>query len=141
MRSHASARYAGHGNSNAPERIATGALGGYMEPDDDLLSREIQPTIIGAEAFHGPVRDGKAWDHLAMVVRQRGVTAGGATGGGGAGRRNWGEAKRWGVRARGPGCAVRSRRHGYRIKPYGQLVLVSLTPYSASTPSLSTSWS
>jgi hypothetical protein len=26
-------------------------------------------TIIGAEAFHGPVRDGKEWDHLAMVIR------------------------------------------------------------------------
>ncbi len=26
-------------------------------------------TIIGAEVFHGPVRDGKGWDHLAMVVR------------------------------------------------------------------------
>jgi hypothetical protein len=26
-------------------------------------------TIIGAEAFHCPVRDGKEWDHLAMVVR------------------------------------------------------------------------
>jgi hypothetical protein len=26
-------------------------------------------TIIGAEAFHGPVRDGKGWFHLAMVVR------------------------------------------------------------------------
>ena len=27
-------------------------------------------TIIGAEAFHCPVRDGKEWYHLAMVVRQ-----------------------------------------------------------------------
>ena len=27
-------------------------------------------TIIGAKAFHGPVRDGKAWDHLAMVVKR-----------------------------------------------------------------------
>lgn len=27
-------------------------------------------TIIGAEAFHCPVRDGKEWDHLAMVVRR-----------------------------------------------------------------------
>ena len=27
-------------------------------------------TIIGAESFHGPVRDGKGWDQLAMVVRQ-----------------------------------------------------------------------
>ena len=26
-------------------------------------------TIIGAEAFHFPVRDGKEWYHLAMVVR------------------------------------------------------------------------
>ena len=29
----------------------------------------------------------------------------------------------------------------YRVKPLGQLVLVSLTHYCASTPSLSTSWS
>src|SRR5699024_7477748 len=28
-------------------------------------------TIIGAKAFHGPVRDGKAWDHLAMVVKRK----------------------------------------------------------------------
>ena len=27
-------------------------------------------TIIGAKAFHCPVRDGKEWDHLAMVIRQ-----------------------------------------------------------------------
>ena len=35
----------------------------------------------------------------------------------------------------------RGRQHGYRIKPHGQLVLVSLRPHSPSTPSLSTSWS
>jgi len=29
----------------------------------------------------------------------------------------------------------------YRVKPHGQLVLVSLTHCCASTPSLSTSWS
>src|SRR5690606_5245795 len=27
-------------------------------------------TIIGAKAFQGPVRDGKAWDHLAMFVKR-----------------------------------------------------------------------
>ena len=27
-------------------------------------------TIIGAKAFHFPVRDGKEWDHLAMVVKR-----------------------------------------------------------------------
>ena len=26
-------------------------------------------TIIGAKSFHGPVRDGKGWDQLAMVIR------------------------------------------------------------------------
>jgi hypothetical protein len=30
-------------------------------------------TIIGAEAFHCPVRDGKEWYHLAMVVRHNGL--------------------------------------------------------------------
>ena len=28
-------------------------------------------TIIGAKAFHGPVRNGKAWDHLAMATRHK----------------------------------------------------------------------
>jgi hypothetical protein len=28
-------------------------------------------TIIGAKAFHGPVRDGKEWYHFAMVVRHK----------------------------------------------------------------------
>ena len=34
-----------------------------------------------------------------------------------------------------------SKQHGYGIKPHGQLVPVSFTPHSASTPGLSTSWS
>src|SRR5690606_41452232 len=33
-------------------------------------------TIIGAKAFHCPVRDGEEWDHLAMVVRRSGLGAG-----------------------------------------------------------------
>ena len=28
-------------------------------------------TIIGAKAFHDPVRDGKTWGHLAMVVKRK----------------------------------------------------------------------
>ncbi len=31
--------------------------------------RERRLTIIGAEVFHGPVRDGKGWFHLAMDTR------------------------------------------------------------------------
>ena len=30
-------------------------------------------TIIGAELFHGPVRDGKGWFQLAMVTRHKGL--------------------------------------------------------------------
>lgn len=30
-------------------------------------------TIIGAKVFHCPVRDGKEWDHLAMVIRLDGL--------------------------------------------------------------------
>ncbi len=30
-------------------------------------------TIIGAKAFHCPVRDGKEWYHLAMVFRHKGL--------------------------------------------------------------------
>src|SRR4249919_394863 len=53
---------------NAPMLCGIGAL--VCEPDNVLLSREIHPTIIGAESFHCPVRDGKEWFQLAMVVRQ-----------------------------------------------------------------------
>ena len=32
-------------------------------------------TIIGVESFHGPVRDGKGWYQLAMVIRHKGGVA------------------------------------------------------------------
>ena len=41
------------------------------EPDDSYFHTGTR-TIIGVEAFHGPVRDGKEWDHLAMVIRHKG---------------------------------------------------------------------
>ncbi|MDV2124363.1 hypothetical protein RZ023_32620, partial [Burkholderia pseudomallei] len=47
-------------------------------------------TIIGVESFHGPVRDGKGWDRLAMVIRQRGLLRGFAT------QPIWEEAVIWG---------------------------------------------
>ena len=31
-------------------------------------------TIIGADAFHCPVRDGKEWYHVAMVIRHNGLS-------------------------------------------------------------------
>jgi hypothetical protein len=98
-------------------------------------------TIIGAKAFHGPVRDGKEWVHFAMVVKRN------------LSRRSrlrlveesfWRAANLesahppfagqavmyvacvcmdcWDVLA----CLAQNHNHqGYRIKPHGQLVLVS----------------
>ena len=43
----------------------------YRESGSVLLSHGECRTIIGAKAFHGPVRDGKAWDHLAMAARHK----------------------------------------------------------------------
>src|SRR5690606_12399329 len=110
-------------------------------------------TIIGAKAFHGPVRDGKAWDHLAMVVKRNGLHC-----------RCVGRQCQLGskhavnsvcvfTRSNGvvfglcwycglfSGTYSRYNLQGYRIKPHGQLVLVSSMHYCTSTPSLSTSWS
>ena len=108
--------------------------GSYREPGDDLLSLEIQPTIIGAEAFHCPVRNGKEWDRHAMVTRLK----------------KGGKVKHSSFRAAMQSLSNSlevfselfcSRLHGYRIKLHEQLVLVSSTPHSACTSNLSTSWS
>ena len=94
-------------------------------------------TIIGAKSFHGPVRDGKGWYRLAMVIRHnlyewRGTCA------------RHSESGRSSVVI----CCLNKQLNSehwhcqcYRDKPYGQLVLVSLMHYCTSTPSLSTSWS
>jgi hypothetical protein len=100
------------------------------EPGGDLLSQHEVCTIIGVPSFHGPVRDGKGWVQRAMAAK-----------------RNWFARRLGGVRKKGRRLYVVMRYsselllQGYRIKPHGQLVLVSLTHYCASTPSLSTWWS
>ena len=104
-------------------------------------------TIIGAESFHGPVRDGKGWFQLAMVIRRRRLTSVQVV----AQPLLWlsvslsdGHWKKLLVVIAFANDADKTMHlgwQGYRVKPHGQLVLVSLTCYHASTPSLSTSWS
>ena len=48
----------------------------HRESGVDLLSHTVKCNIIGAEAFHGPVRDGKGWFHLAMDTRRKGLCSG-----------------------------------------------------------------
>ena len=36
-----------------------------------IATPEHNHTIIGAVSFHGPVRDGKAWDQLAMAAKRK----------------------------------------------------------------------
>ena len=97
-------------------------------------------TIIGAEAFHFPVRDGKEWDHLAMVIRHDFSPASTEAG-------QFEESGESEIAPHGLSRSTLTRephapqRQNYRVKPHEQLVLVSLTHYCASTPSLSTSWS
>ena len=106
-------------------------------------------TIIGAHSFHGPVRDGKGWVREAIAAKRRGWAD------------DWvirpylekyvnealGFAADFGFVVSAAYCVFYLERcsmnliQGYRVKPHGQLVLVSLTYYYASTPSLSTWWS
>ena len=115
-------------------------------------------TIIGAESFHCPVRDGKEWDQLAMVIRLKLFTAPGFvarcssfaesisnldcvfTEGGCSGVRLMPIGSRLHSVLLSDGLLTDDHQ-SYRVKPHGQLVLVSLTHYCASTPNLSTSWS
>ena len=57
-----------HYTKTKPHRITCGVLRNKSLTMTYFHRRP--STIIGAKAFHCPVRDGKEWDHLAMVVRR-----------------------------------------------------------------------
>ena len=121
-------------------------------------------TIIGAKAFHCPVRDGKEWYHLAMVVRRNWLSCCVVRNRSNLGRNTTCGDQRTSSMITHKGYVIGvgwlltvqpdfvlndtwnaiSPGHNhqcYRIKPHEQLVSVSLTHYCASTPDLSTSWS
>ena len=106
---------AGRAIGSVPHRTSGGALL-LRVPDDVLLSHGIHHTIIGAEAFHGPVRNGKGWVQLAMAAKQFGHRCSAATND----QAMMEEAKRDDCCASMP-----DNLQGYRIKPHGQLVPVS----------------
>jgi hypothetical protein len=87
---------------------------------DDLLSRALRHSTIGAEEFNGRVRDGIGFRLLAQVT--------------GPAKDN-GKFFQWSVDDHDPRTRIMRA-----MKPIGRLVLVSSTRHRACTPSLST-WS
>ena len=140
----------GSRKSKPPQRRVCGVLG-----DKSLTMTYFHrrtSTIIGAKAFHGPVRDGKGWDHLAMVVRRSRVERLTRCGWAHLGCASVNRSVRkkhtlgcdaWHAPAPMKGCCLHRylRLESYRIKPHGQLVSVSSMHYCTCTPDLSTSWS
>ena len=63
---------AGHTFSNAAKQKAPPGTGGafcFVRSLTMTYFHIRMYTIIGAKSFHCPVRDGKEWDQLAIVVR------------------------------------------------------------------------
>ena len=112
-------------------------------------------TIIGAGSFHGPVRDGKAWDQTAMAAKLKLYKS--------SSRRYcyrpinlYPDPTCFRLSPSGnvylfpvsfillsvlPGVSTPQSTSNDRVKPHEQLVWVSCTRCRASTPHLSTSWS
>jgi hypothetical protein len=49
-------------------------------PGDDLLFQRLSVSTIGADRFHGRVRDGIGWVTVAMVTKQYGQRAAASVG-------------------------------------------------------------
>ena len=104
-----------------------GIFSDLRRPGSVLLSHTLRCSTIGAEAFHGRVRNGIGCYILAITTRSSEI------------RENnqglqdpYSYLQDW----------VSYRRLRMQVlKPIEQLVLVSFTPRGASTPSLSTWWS
>ena len=114
-------------------------------PDDDLLSRarcSLSSALKRFTVLFGMGRSGSTslWSS-GMTCRQQGCPASQS------GKRSYRFQllDRIAHIARGCDRTTQSSSadflQSYRVKPHGQLVLVSLTCHHASTPSLSTSWS
>ena len=108
------------------------SLDAIGRPGSDRLSRVLRRSIMGAEAFHGRVRNGIGCGRLAKTTRSANCIRG-----------SWIFEE-----IRAPFVAADLARRGRRdehgrmrtIKPIGRLVPVSFTGYPASTSGLST-WS
>ena len=124
--------------AGTPDR-AKNAFHAAGRPGDDLLSRALRQSTIGATGFHGRVRNGIGWDTCAITTwssrcmkRMPAMTTGMAV-----------KTSKIVIKI---GLLAKSIVRGIclcarLIKPIERLVPVSFTHYCASTPGLSTWWS
>ena len=128
----------------APDTSVPGALNGCLAVTYFHMGIH---TIIGAGSFHGPVRDGKAWDQPAMAARLKLYKS----------KSRYEVSfvyftylffnQRFGDEVSSSVSFIFETLFTFqspsndRVKPHEQLVWVSFTRYRASTPHLSTSWS
>ena len=110
------------------------------KPGDDLLSRALRHSTIGAGAFHGRVRDGIGCGRSARITRP---TKGGDQSKSGLGPipQSMRHPLRTQVAQRALGRKVGWALTMKAIKSIERLVLVSFVHCCTSTPSLSTWWS
>ena len=114
-------------------------LAGFVWPGGDLLFRRWSGSTMGAEGFHGRVRDG-----IGCLAPRYGHQAGEAPGGEWRVRSVW-AASAWpglgGLALHAGGGAALVWASAGGIKPIERLVPVSCTGCPASTSGLSTWWS
>src|SRR5690625_2747874 len=116
--------------------------------DDDLLSQARSPLSSALRRFTFLFEMEKGWGHLAMFVKRNGVLLFKQLG------KKHNAYRVQSIRSIGirrfvcafkhefsVRCCVAHNLSGYRIKPHGQLVLVSCVHCCTYTSSLSTSWS
>lgn len=128
----------------APDTSVPGALKGCLAVTYFHMGIH---TIIGAGSFHGPVRDGKAWDQPAMAARLKLYKSKSRYGGFApliyslTNIASIGDEVSSSVSFISEALFMFQSPSNDRVKPHEQLVWVSSTRYRASTPHLSTSWS
>ncbi len=130
----------------APDTSVPGALNGCLAVTYFHMGIH---TIIGAGSFHGPVRDGKAWDQPAMAARLKLYKSKSRYGGFAPLIYSLTNILCIGDEVSSSVSFIFDALFTFpfqspsndRVKPHEQLVWVSFTRYRASTPHLSTSWS
>src|SRR6056297_80499 len=140
-------RWAGEGLMSFVKRLGGWSLIGG--PGDDLLSHRWACSTIGAQGFHGRVRNGVGWVTLAVITRPSGqgcpdglaLLDSGPSGQGCQDLGRFWRSRSWRVVWSNSYSSMVSARSWRGASSVERLGSVSSTPCDASTADLSTWWS